>query len=131
MNWFRHNRWLGTFLIVFGIATLLSLLLLWRTHGNFVEANAGLTESMNEKSRLERLNPFPNESNYEKMKVLLANYRATLVQMKAELRTRMVPVVSLAPNEFQARLRQMTGLVAEKRARKQGAIAGQFSSWLR
>jgi hypothetical protein len=114
VNWFRHNRWLGTFLIVFGVITLVLLLFLWRARSGFAEANGRLTESLNERDRLEGLNPFPNDANYEKMKVHLKNYGDTLEKVKEDLKTRTLPVTSLAPNEFQARLRQVTLVEAEK-----------------
>ncbi len=116
MNWFRNNPWLGRFFVVFGLATLLAVMFLWSAHSGFVEANAGLTESLDEYGRLERLNPFPSESNFEKMKVHLTNYQAMLEQMKGRLSRLMLPLPRMAPNEFQARLREVT-LVAAERAR--------------
>jgi hypothetical protein len=114
VNWFRQNRWLGMFLLLFGVVTLLLLLFCWRAHSNFAEANARFTESLNEQDRLQRLDPFPSDTNYGKMKVHLDNYTATLEQMKEDLKTQVLPVAALAPNEFQARLRQVTLVAAEK-----------------
>ena len=59
-----------------------------------------------ERSRLERLDPFPNDANYRKMKVLLENYSAALDKLKEELKTEALPAPPLAPNEFQTRLLQ-------------------------
>jgi hypothetical protein len=114
VNWFQHNRWLGMFLIIFGVITLASLLFLWRARSDFSEANARFTESLNEQGRLERLDPFPNDANYEKMKVHLNSYSTTLEEMKEEIKTRMLPLTALAPNEFQARLREVTLAAAAK-----------------
>jgi hypothetical protein len=114
VNWFQQNRWLGTFLIVFGAVALLSVFVLWQTHTRFVDANARFAASLNEKSRLERLDPFPNDANYEKMKEHLENYNVALTKIKEEMKTRMLPMAPLAPNEFQARLRQVTLAAAEK-----------------
>src|ERR1041385_4205326 len=117
MNWFKHDRWLGTFLIVFGVATLCAVIFLWRAHGSFVDANTDLAQTLDEQDRLVRLNPFPSEPNYQKMIVHLDNYRATLEQVKGGLRRRMLAVPAMAPNEFQARLREVT-VVAAARARE-------------
>lgn len=114
MNWFKQNRWLGVFLSVFSALILLSLLFVWRARAGLAEATAGLDEALKELNRLERLDPFPNDVNYEKLKVHLDNYSGTLEKMKDALKTRMLPVAPLAPNEFQARLRQVTLAAAEK-----------------
>jgi hypothetical protein len=114
VNWFRQNRWLGIFFALFGGLTLLSLLFVWWARAGLVGASAQFDDSLKELTRLERLDPFPNDVNYDKLKVHLDNYSATLDKVKDELKTRMLPVGPLAPNEFQARLRQATTAVAEK-----------------
>jgi hypothetical protein len=116
VNWFRQNPWLGLFLAVFGGLVLLALGFVWWTRAGLATATARFDESLKELSRLERLDPFPNDANYDKLKVHLDNYSATLDKVKDELKTRMLPVAPLAPNEFQARLRQVT-LAAAERAR--------------
>ncbi len=114
MNWFQQNRWLGNFLIIVGVATLLSALVLWRAHGSFEEANARFNEAASERNRLEYLDPFPNDANYEKMKVHIENYAVAVQKMKEDLKIRMLPIVPLQPNEFQSRLRQVTLTTFEK-----------------
>ena len=114
MNWFHQNRWLGTFLIAFGAAILLSLIFLWMAQSDFDEANARLNEAASERSRLERLDPFPSEANYRKMKVHLENYGASVDKFKEELKTHALAAAPLAPNEFQSRLRQAMLAVSEK-----------------
>jgi hypothetical protein len=114
MNWFQQNRWLGTFLIVLGIVTIGSLYFLFSARTKANEASARFQESASEKSRLERLDPFPNEENFRKMKLHLADYSAALDKLKEELKTRVPPVAPLAPNEFQSRLRQAMLSVTEK-----------------
>jgi hypothetical protein len=114
MNWFRENRWLGTFVIVLAIATLLALYFLLRAKGAFEEASARFKDAAAERNRLEHLNPFPSEANYRKMKGYLADYRAALNELKEEVKTQMLPVTPLAPNEFQSRLRQGMIETAEK-----------------
>jgi hypothetical protein len=114
MNWYRQNRWLGTFLIVFGISTLLAVYFLFSAKSNSDEALARFNEAAAERGRLERLDPFPSEANYKKMKVHLENYSAALDKLKEELKTRVLPVPTLAPNEFQSRLRQAMVAISDK-----------------
>jgi hypothetical protein len=114
MNWFRQNRWLGSFLILFGFASLLSLFFLWRARGAFAEANGRLESALTERNRLERLDPFPSDSNYEKMKFYLDDYTTAIDKTKEDLKLRMLPIAPLAPNEFQSRLRQVTAATMEK-----------------
>jgi hypothetical protein len=113
-NWFQENRWLGRFVMVFGAATLLSLILLWLAHSSAVEAKARFDEASAERSRLERLDPFPSEANFRKMKVHLENYATALERFKEELKTHVLPETPMAPNEFQSRLRQVMLAVADK-----------------
>jgi hypothetical protein len=114
MNWFRQNRWLGSFLILFGLATLLAIWFLWRARGAFAEATTRFEAAVTERSRLERLDPFPSDPNYEKMKFYFDDYTAGVDKMKEDLKARMLPIAPLAPNEFQSRLRQVTLATMEK-----------------
>jgi hypothetical protein len=115
MNWFRQNRWLGTFVIVLAVATLFALYFLLRAKGAFDEASARFKAAAAERNRLEHLDPFPSEANYRKMKGYLADYGVALNKLKAELKTQMLlPPAGLAPNEFQSRLRQAMTETAQK-----------------
>ena len=114
MNWFQQNRWLGTFLIVFGICTLCALFFLFRARSGFEEASARFNDAAVERSRLERLDPFPTDANYRKMKVHLENYGTGLEKFKEELKTHVLPIAPLAPNEFQSRLRQAMLAISDK-----------------
>ena len=76
MNWFQQNRWLGTFLIASGVSTLIALILLFTMKSSYEGASAQFNEAAAERSRLERLDPFPNDANYKKMKVHIENYSA-------------------------------------------------------
>ena len=67
-----------------------------------------------ERNRLEHLNPFPSEANYQQMKKHLENYGAALDKLKAELKLQMIVEKPLAPNEFQSRLRQAMIETTEK-----------------
>jgi hypothetical protein len=114
MNWFEQNRWLGVFLIVLAIATLGSAYFLFGTKNSSTEASARFQEALSEKNRLERLDPFPSEANYRKMKLHLENYQAAADKLKEELKTRVPSAQPLAPNEFQSHLRQAMLAVAER-----------------
>ncbi|HEY2125235.1 MAG TPA: Amuc_1100 family pilus-like protein [Chthoniobacterales bacterium] len=114
MNWFQQNRWLGTFLIVLGVSTLASGYFLFSAKGGADEALARFNEAAAERARLERLDPFPTEANYQKMKVHLQDYAASLDKLKEDLKTRVMPLPPMAPNEFQSHLRQAMLTVGEK-----------------
>ena len=114
MNWFQQNRWLGTFLIVFGICTLLGLFFLFSGKSGFEEASARFNDAAVERGRLERVDPFPTDDNYRKMKVHLENYRTALDKFKEKLKTHVVSIAPLAPNEFQLRLRQAMLAISDK-----------------
>jgi hypothetical protein len=114
MNWFRENRWLGTFLIGCGISALLALYFLFKAKSNFEDAFGHFNDAATERNRLEHLDPFPNEANYQQLKVHFENYNAALNKLKDELKTQMRPVGPLAPNEFQGRLRQTIIAVTEE-----------------
>jgi hypothetical protein len=119
MNWFRENRWLGTFVIVLAIVTLVALYFLFRAKGAFEEASARFNNAAAERNRLDHLNPFPSEANYRKMKGYLADYGAALNKLEEELKTQMLPVTPFAPNEFQSRLRRaMIETAAKARANR-------------
>ena len=119
MNWFGQNRFLGTFLMVFGVATLAAVYFLWSAKSGFNEARARFDENAAELNRLQRLAPFPNETNLRKMKTQADDYGTDLNKLKDDLKTRVLPVVPLAPNEFQSRLRQaMTSIGERARANK-------------
>ena len=104
MNWFRQNRFLGTFLIVFSVVTIASAFFLWRAKSRCDEAQARFNESATELIRLQRLSPFPTEANLQKMKTQAQDYAADLTKLKEDLKTKILPVAPMAPNEFQTRL---------------------------
>lgn len=126
MNWFQQNRWLGTFLIVFGICTLFALFFLFRAKSGFEEACARFNDATVECRRLERLDPFPSDSNYREMKVHLQNYGTALDKFKEKLRTHVLPLAPLAPNEFQSRLRQVMLATSDKARANQVKLPDNF-----
>jgi hypothetical protein len=114
MNWFRENRWLGTFLIVFGVCVLVALYLLFSAKSGFEAATNQFNEAATERNRLEHLDPFPSEANFQKMQQFLQGYRTALDQWKGELKKQTLEETPLAPNEFQTRLRQASNAAADK-----------------
>ena len=116
MNWCRENRWLGNFLIAFAAALLIGLWFLFHAKGAFADAMTEFNAAATERSRLEHLNPFPNEDNFRKTQAALENYGVELEKTKEELKKRVVAQTPLAPNEFQSHLRQAI-LNATERAR--------------
>ena len=114
MNWDRENRWLGNFLFTFGSGLLIALWFLFHAKGEYSDAAAQFNEVATERIRLEHLNPFPNEENLRKTQAALRAYETTLNQVKEDLKSRVVPLGPLAPNEFQTRLREAIANVAER-----------------
>jgi hypothetical protein len=106
MKWFQQNRWLGTFLIVVGICVLFAGIFLYWARAKCSDARQAFDKAAAERSRLQRLDPFPNDANYRKLKVHLENYSAALDKLQEELKKQVAPAPPLAPNEFQSRLRQ-------------------------
>src|SRR5437588_4421447 len=114
MNWYRENRWLSNFLIVFAAAMLLAIWFLVHAKGVFADALTEFNAASTERSRLEHLNPFPNDENFRKTQAALAEYGVTLAKLKDDLRAQVIPVTPLAPNEFQTNLRQAIVRTTEK-----------------
>lgn len=106
MNWYQENRWLGNFLVAFAFGVVIALWLLFHARNSFADASVELNQVGTERSRLEHLNPFPNEDNFRKTQTALENYGTELEKTKGDLRKRVAPETPLAPNEFQSRLRQ-------------------------
>ncbi|MDQ2867782.1 MAG: Amuc_1100 family pilus-like protein [Verrucomicrobiota bacterium] len=96
-----------------GGALLLALVLLWWTHSNFENASAQYADSATEQRRLESGNPYSSDANVRKLKSQLATYHSALDKLKAELKTRVLPEMPMAPNEFQTRLNQAKIAVAD------------------
>ena len=106
MKWFQQNRSLGTLLIVFGVCALLAAILLFWARSKWAAARREFDAASAERTRLQRLDPFPSAPNYEKLKVHLGNYIAALDKFKEELKKEVAPAPPLAPNEFQSQLRE-------------------------
>src|SRR5437867_2363278 len=98
MNWFQQNRWLGTFLIVFGVVLLLTGYFFFSARSSYNETFSRFNEAAAERIRLESLDPFPSEANYRKMKGHVESYGAALDKLKEELKARVLPAKPMAPN---------------------------------
>ena len=116
MKWFQQNRALGVLLVVSGICILFGAGLLYWRRSVWSEAKQTFDQATAERTRLQSLDPFPNDANYRKLQGYLERYNAALDKFKDELKAEVAPAPPLAPNEFQSRLRQAT-LATEERAR--------------
>jgi len=108
MKWFQQNRALGTLLIAFGIGALFAGVLLYWRWATWSDARQTFDQAASERSRLQQLDPFPNDVNYRKLQGYLDRYNTALDKFKDELKKEIVPAPPLAPNEFQSRLRLAT-----------------------
>lgn len=119
MNWFRENRFLGTFLIVFGVCALGAVWFLFGAKSDWDGAAIRFNQTVAELNRLERLAPYPSGENLRQMKAHVDDYATALAKLKDELKTRVFPLPLMAPNEFQSHLRlAMIAVVDKARANK-------------
>jgi hypothetical protein len=114
MNWFRENRFLGTFLIVFGVCALGAVWFLFSAKSDWDDAAIRFNQTAAELNRLERLAPYPTGENLRKMKAYADDYATALAKLKDELKTRVFPALPMAPSEFQSHLRLAMTAVADK-----------------
>ena len=108
------------FLIVVGMCVLFTGILLYWTRAKWSDARQAFDKAAAERSRLQNLDPFPNDANYRKLKVHLENYTAALDKVKEELKKEVAPDPPLAPNEFQECTLGMETCVASARTRSGG-----------
>ena len=114
MKWFRENRFFGALLLAFNVCLFGGSCLLFSSKSTWNDASAHFHETVEELNRLNRLAPYPNGENLRQMKKHLEDYSRTLAGLKEELKTQVIPLQPLAPNEFQSRLRVAVNAVAEK-----------------
>lgn len=114
MNWFRENRFVGPFLVVFGVCLLAALWFLFSAKSDWEEAAERFSNASAELNRLNTLNPYPNGANLRKMKAHAEDYTGALAKLKDELKMRVAPIAPMAPNEFQSHLRVAMNAVADK-----------------
>jgi hypothetical protein len=119
VNWFRANRFLGTFLIVLGVCTLSVACFLFAAKSDWDDAATRFNQTAAELNRLERLAPYPSGENLRQMKAHADDYATALAKLKSELKKRVVSPAPLEPNEFQSHLRlAMTAVSDKARANK-------------
>jgi hypothetical protein len=126
MNWFRENRFLGAFLVLFAGGTLGAICFLFSAKSDWDEASSRFNSTAAELHRLERLSPHPNGENLRKMKAHAENYASALGRLKDELKRRVAPVAPMAPNEFQSHLRVAVSAIAEKARAKKVKLPDKF-----
>lgn len=126
MSWFRQNRFLGAFLIVFAVLTILALYFLLHEKGRADEEQARLESTATDLNRLRASKPFPNETNLRKTREQVESYRASLAALESDLKTRTLPAVPIQPNEFQAQLRQTVNSVVESAASNKVKLPDHF-----
>ncbi len=126
MNWFERNRFLGSFLVAFGVATLLCGYFLLHEKGAAEAGQESLDNTRTELNQLRAGKPFPNPANLAKMKAQAESYRKSLGELEAELAARTLPVVPLQPSEFQAQLRQAVNAVTENAAANKVKLPADF-----
>jgi hypothetical protein len=114
MNWFRENRFLGTFLIVAGLCLLGATWFFFSAKSDSDEASTRFGNTASELNRLEHLAPYPSADNLRKMKAHAEDYASALTKLKSQLANRGAPAGKIQPNEFQSRLRIAMNAVAEK-----------------
>ena len=114
MNWFRENRFLGTFAIVFGVAVLGAGWFLFSAKGDsdeaaarFANAFVGVESSPAARALSERGEPPQDEGAHRGL-----FERAG--KLKEELKVRVAPAPPLKPNEFQSQLRLAINAVTDK-----------------
>ncbi len=105
--------------MLFGVSIVGALGFLFMAKRNWDEASNRFRNTAAEWNRLERLSPYPNTENLHKLKAQAENYSTALARLKGELKGRVAPVVPMAPNEFQSRLRvRLTAIADKARANK-------------
>lgn len=114
MSWFRENRFLGAFLVVSGLWAFGAFWVLFSAKNDWDNAAIHFHETAAELNRLELLAPYPSVENLRRIKTHADDYASALAKLKEELKTRVLPLPSMAPNEFQSRLRLTMAAVAEK-----------------
>ncbi len=83
--------------------------------------------TVNERNRLRRSVPFPNEKNLHKTKAQTESYRSALLALESELKVRALPKLPLQPNEFQAQLRLAVSEVQDAAAKAKMQLPASFN----
>ncbi len=126
MSWFRQNRFLGSALIGFIMATIVASFFLLREKGVADYEQARFESVLAERNPLRRRQPFPSAANLRKIQAQVQSYRDSLGAIEQELKARSLPVVPLQPGEFQARLRQAVNSMQESARSKNVRLPDHF-----
>jgi hypothetical protein len=126
MNWFRENRFLGTFATISTVAALGAVLFLFNAKGDWDEAAARFANASNELNRLQKLAPYPDLENLCKLKGYTEDYASAVGKLKGELKMRMAPEPPLKPSEFQTQLRLAINGVMDKARDKKVRLPDKF-----
>lgn len=119
MNLLGQNRLLSGFLMMFGIAIVAGVWFLLAAKNEWGRAVLEFKEVAAELNRLESLAPYPSGENLRRFKAEVHDYGDGLVKLREELKGYVLPIESIAPNEFQARLHlAITSLEQKARAAK-------------
>lgn len=127
MNWWRQNKFLGSFLAVFALATILALWFLLHEKGVADDEQTRLDSTVAELNRLRSSHPFPSGENLRKTRAQTDRYRDSLGELEAQLKARTLPLRPLQPNEFQAQLRQAVNAVSEQAAASKVRLPANFN----
>ena len=114
MNWFPENRPFALFLVLSVAAIFGALGFLFIAKNDWDEASLRFSNTVADFNRLERLSPYPNAENLRQMRAQADDYARALGRLKEELKPRVAPIMPMAPNEFQTRLRVRLAAVADK-----------------
>jgi hypothetical protein len=114
MNWFKENKFMGGLAAAVVVCALIGAFLLFRQKSAFDEENDRNAQISSELTRLAASVPYPSDANYKLMKAQAEEYASGLNKLKEEIKTRVLPVAPLAPNEFQTRLRQAVAATVER-----------------
>ena len=126
MKWFRENRFLGRFLVVFGVVSIAATWFLFTSKSEWNAALLRFNRTAAELNRLERLAPYPSEENLGKMKADAEEYGNALARLRDELKLRVASLTPMKPNEFQSRLRVATAAIVQKARSNQVKLPDKF-----
>ena len=102
------------------------MLFLFNARASWKAASDRFSNASAELIRLERLVPYPDAENVERMRKQVETYRDLLVRMKGALRGYLIPCPALAPSEFQSRLRVAGTTIAERARAREVRIPERF-----
>src|SRR5262249_35134413 len=112
--------------IASGAVFIALFIFLFQVRSNWNEALARFERSSAELTRLERLTPYPNSENVRELRKQVDTYRDLLRKLEGAIQEQVLACPSLAPSEFQARLRVAVAALAEKAKGKNIHLPDKF-----